>query len=189
MGVVRPDFALEKIMEKRWYFIQAHSSMEKNVERSLHERIARSGMEDLFGRILVPTEEVVEMRNGKRVVAERRLYPGYVLIEMAMTDESWHLVKSTPKVSGFVGGSGNKPRALPPQDVEKVLNLMNGERPRPKVEFVVGQELRVTEGPFADFNAFVEEVNYERNKLRVTVTIFGRSTPVELGFDQVEKIV
>lgn len=176
-------------MEKRWYFIQAHSSMEKNVERSLNERIARSGMDDMFGRVLVPTEEVVEMRNGKRVVAERRLYPGYVLIEMAMTDESWHLVKSTPKVSGFVGGVGNKPRPLPPHDVEKVLSLMSGERPRPKIEFEVGGELRVTEGPFADFNAFVEEVNYERNKLRVAVMIFGRSTPVELGFDQVEKIV
>ena len=176
-------------MEKRWYFIQAHSSMEKNVERSLNERIARSGMDDMFGRVLVPTEEVVEMRNGKRVVAERRLYPGYVLIEMAMTDETWHLVKSTPKVSGFVGGVGNKPRPLPPHDVEKVLSLMSGERPRPNIEFEVGEELRVTEGPFADFNAFVEEVNYERNKLRVAVTIFGRSTPVELGFDQVEKIV
>lgn len=176
-------------MEKRWYFIQVHSSMEKNVERSLNERIARSDMDDMFGRVLVPTEEVVEMRNGKRVVAERRLYPGYVLIEMAMTDETWHLVKSTPKVSGFVGGVGNKPRALPPADVEKILGLMSGERPRPKIEFVVGEELRVTEGPFADFNAFVEEVNYERNKLRVSVTIFGRSTPVELGFDQVEKLV
>ncbi|MFZ1891668.1 MAG: transcription termination/antitermination protein NusG [Formosimonas sp.] len=174
-------------MEKRWYFIQAYSSMEKNVERALIERIARSEMPDLFGRILVPSEEVVEMRNGKRVVVERRLYPGYVLIEMAMTDESWHLVKSTPKVSGFVGGVGNKPHAIPQADVDKVLAHMSGERPRPKVQYEVGEEVRVTEGPFADFNGIVEEVNYERNKMRVSVTIFGRATPVELGFDQVEK--
>ena len=174
-------------MEKRWYFIQAYSSMEKNVERALIERIARSEMPDLFGRILVPSEEVVEMRNGKRVVVEPRLYPGYVMIEMAMTDESWHLVKSTPKVSGFVGGVGNKPHAIPQADVDKVLAHMSGERPRPKVQYEVGEEVRVTEGPFADFNGIVEEVNYERNKMRVSVTIFGRATPVELGFDQVEK--
>jgi transcriptional antiterminator NusG len=174
-------------MEKRWYFIQAYSSMEKNVDRARIERIARSDMPDLFGRILVPSEEVVEMRNGKRVVVERRLYPGYVLIEMAMTDESWHLVKSTPKVSGFVGGVGNKPHAIPQADVDKVLAHMSGERPRPKVQYEVGEEVRVTEGPFADFNGIVEEVNYERNKMRVSVTIFGRATPVELGFDQVEK--
>lgn len=177
------------MMEKRWYFVQVHSSMEKNVERALGERIARSELSDMFGQVLVPTEKVAETRNGKRVETERRLYPGYVLVEMAMTDESWHLVKSTPKVSGFVGGVGNKPRALPQSDVDKVLSLMSGERPRPKIEFTVGEELRVKEGPFADFNAFVEEVNYERNKLKVTVTIFGRSTPVELGFDQVEKMV
>ncbi len=174
-------------MEKRWYFIQVYSGMEKNVERALLERIGRSDLQDLFGQILVPTEEVVEMRNGKRVVVERRLYNGYVLIEMSMTDESWHLVKSTPKVSGFVGGVGNKPHAIPQADVDKVLAHMSGERPRPKVQYEVGEEVRVTEGPFADFNGIVEEVNYERNKMRVSVTIFGRATPVELGFDQVEK--
>ncbi|MGL4768471.1 MAG: transcription termination/antitermination protein NusG [Formosimonas sp.] len=175
-------------MEKRWYFIQVYSGMEKNVERALTERIGRSDLQDLFGRILVPTEEVVEMRNGKRVVVERRLYNGYVLIEMAMTDESWHLVKSTPKVSGFVGGAGNKPHAIPMADVEKILAHAHGDRPRPKIAFEVGEELRVTEGPFADFNGTIEEVNYDKNKLRVSVTIFGRSTPVELSFDQVEKI-
>ncbi|TDR30930.1 transcription termination/antitermination protein NusG [Hydromonas duriensis] len=175
-------------MEKRWYFVQVYSSMEKSVERALNERIARSDLQEQFGRVLVPTEEVVEMRNGKRVVVERRLYSGYVLIEMSMTDESWHLVKSTPKVSGFVGGVGNKPHALPQADVDKILVHMSGERPRPKIEFEVGETLRVTEGPFADFNGVVEEVNYERNKLRVTVTIFGRATPVELAFDQVEKV-
>jgi transcriptional antiterminator NusG len=175
-------------MEKRWYFIQVYSGMEKNVERALLERIGRSDLQDLFGQILVPTEEVVEMRNGKRVVVERRLYNGYVLIEMSMTDESWHLVKSTPKVSGFVGGAGNKPHAIPAADVEKILAHASGERPRPKVAFEVGEEIRVTEGPFADFNGSIEEVNYDKNKLRVSVTIFGRATPVELGFDQVEKI-
>lgn len=175
-------------MDKRWYFVQVYSSMEKSVERALNERIGRSEMQEQFGRVMVPTEEVVEMRNGKRVVVERRLYSGYVLIEMAMTDESWHLVKSTPKVSGFVGGVGNKPHALPQADVDKILAHMNGERPRPKIEFEVGESVRVTEGPFADFNGVIEEVNYDRNKLRVTVTIFGRATPVELGFDQVEKV-
>ena len=175
-------------MEKLWYFIQVYSGMEKNVERALLERIGRSDLQDLFGQILVPTEEVVEMRNGKRVVVERRLYNGYVLIEMSMTDESWHLVKSTPKVSGFVGGAGNKPHAIPTADVEKILAHASGERPRPKVAFEVGEEIRVTEGPFADFNGSIEEVNYDKNKLRVSVTIFGRATPVELGFDQVEKI-
>ena len=176
-------------MEKRWYFIQVYSGMEKHVERALTERILRSDFSDLFGNVLVPTEEVVEMRNGKRVVVERRLYNGYVLIEMAMTDETWHLVKSTPKVSGFVGGAGNKPHAIPNADVEKILAQANGETPRQKIAFEVGEEVRVCEGPFADFNGSIEEVNYERNKLRVSVAIFGRATPVELGFDQVEKIV
>jgi transcriptional antiterminator NusG len=176
-------------MEKRWYFIQVYSGMEKHVERALTERILRSDFSDLFGNVLVPTEEVVEMRNGKRVVVERRLYNGYVLIEMAMTDETWHLVKSTPKVSGFVGGAGNKPHAIPTADVEKILAQANGEAPRQKIAFEVGEEVRVCEGPFADFNGSIEEVNYERNKLRVSVAIFGRATPVELGFDQVEKIV
>ena len=156
----------------------------------MHERIARSGMDDMFGRVLVPTEEVVEMRNGKRVVAERRLYPGYVLIEMAMTDETWHLVKSTPRVSGFIGGKANRPQPISQREVDAILQQVKSgvEKPKPKVEFEVGQQVRVNEGPFADFNGVVDEVNYERNKLRVSVQIFGRETPVELEFSQVEKV-
>ena len=175
-------------MSKRWYVVHAYSGFEKSVMRALTERIQRAGMEDLFGQILVPVEEVVEMRGGQKAISERKFFPGYVLVEMDMNDDTWHLVKSTPKVSGFVGGVGNKPHALPQADVDKILAHMNGERPRPKIEFEVGESVRVTEGPFADFNGVIEEVNYDRNKLRVTVTIFGRATPVELGFDQVEKV-
>ena len=180
---------LAPVGNKRWYVVHAYSGMEKSVMRALTERIARAGMEDKFGRILVPTEEVVEIKNGQKAITERRFFPGYVLVEMEMTDESWHLVKNTNKVTGFVGGKANKPTPISQKEVEKILAQMQEgvEKPRPKTLFEVGEMVRVKEGPFTDFNGNVEEVNYEKSRLRVSVTIFGRATPVELEFGQVEK--
>ncbi|HRK87378.1 transcription termination/antitermination protein NusG [Alcaligenes sp. SDU_A2] len=176
-------------MSKRWYVVHVYSGMEKSVHKALVERIERAELQEAFGRILVPSEEVVEVKNGKKSITERRIYPGYVLVEMALTDETWHLVKSTPRVTGFLGGSGNRPAPISEREVEKILSQMEEgvEKPRPKVLFEVGELVRVKDGPFADFNGNVEEVNYEKSKVRVTVTIFGRATPVELDFDQVEK--
>ena len=173
----------------RWYIVHAYSGMEKAVERNIAERIARSDMQSKFGRILVPSEEVVEMRNGTRRTTERRLFPGYVFVEMVMDDDTWHLVKHTSKVTGFVGGAKNRPAPISEEEVRKIVDQMQEgtEKPRHKVEFMVGELVRVKEGPFADFNGSVEEVNYEKNRLRVSVTIFGRATPVELEFSQVEK--
>ncbi|HHL9478605.1 TPA: transcription termination/antitermination protein NusG [Neisseria meningitidis] len=177
-------------MSKKWYVVQAYSGFEKNVQRILEERIAREEMGDYFGQILVPVEKVVDIRNGRKTISERKSYPGYVLVEMEMTDDSWHLVKSTPRVSGFIGGRANRPTPISQREAEIILQQVQTgiETPKPKVEFEVGQQVRVNEGPFADFNGVVEEVNYERNKLRVSVQIFGRETPVELEFSQVEKI-
>ena len=177
-------------MSKRWYVVHAYSGFEKSVTRALKERIAREEMEDQFGQILVPVEEVVDVKNGQRTISERKFFPGYVLVEMEMTDDTWHLVKSTPKVSGFVGGKGNKPTPISQREVDAIMQQMQQgiEKPKPKVEFEVGERVRVTEGPFVDFNGTVDEVNYERNKLRVSVQIFGRETPVELDFVQVEKV-
>ncbi len=174
---------------KRWYVVHAYSGMEKSVKKALIERVARSGMEHQFGEILVPTEEVVEVKNGTKSVTERRFFPGYVLVEMDMTDESWHLVKNTAKVTGFVGGKANRPTPISQKEVEKIMAQMQEgvEKPRPKTLFEVGEMVRVKEGPFTDFNGNVEEVNYEKSRLRVSVTIFGRATPVELEFGQVEK--
>ena len=174
---------------KRWYVVHAYSGMEKSVRKALVERIARSGMQDQFGEILVPTEEVVEVKNGQKAVTERRFFPGYVLVEMDMTDESWHLVKNTSKVTGFVGGKANRPTPISEKEVQKIMAQMQEgvEKPRPKTLFEVGEMVRVKEGPFTDFNGNVEEVNYEKSRLRVSVTIFGRATPVELEFGQVEK--
>ena len=173
----------------RWYIVHAYSGMEKSVERNIAERIAQSGMSAKFGRILVPTEEVVEIKNGQRKTAERRLFPGYVFVEMAMDDDTWHLIKHTNKVTGFVGGAKNRPAPISEDDVQKIVHQMQegAEKPRHKVEFVVGEYVRVKEGPFTDFNGSVEEVNYEKSKVRVSVTIFGRATPVELEFSQIEK--
>jgi len=175
---------------KRWYVVHAYSGMEKAVERNLRERIDRAGMQDKFGRILVPTEEVVELKKGKKTVSERRFFPGYVLVEMEMADDTWHLVKHTSKVTGFVGGARNRPAPISEAEVMKIVDQMQEgvEKPRPKVEWMVGELVRVKEGPFADFNGAVEDVNYEKSKVRVSVTIFGRSTPVELEFAQVEKV-
>ena len=176
-------------MSKRWYVVHAYSGFEKSVQRALVDRIARSGMQDMFGQILVPVEEVVEMKAGQKSITERKFFPGYVLVEMEMNDETWHLVKSTPKVTGFVGGTATRPTPITEKEVDKIMQQMQEgvEKPRPKVLFEIGEMVRVREGPFTDFHGAVEEVNYEKSRLRVSVTIFGRATPVELEFGQVEK--
>ena len=179
-------------MTKRWYVVQAYSGFEKNVQKTLKERIIREEMGDYFGQILVPVEEVVDIKNGRKTVSERKFFPGYVLVEMEMTDESWHLVKSTPRVPGFIGGTANRPLPISQREVDSIMAQVSGagneKKPKPRVEFEVGQQVRVNEGPFADFNGIVDAVDYERNKLRVSVQIFGRETPVELDFGQVEKL-
>ncbi len=173
----------------RWYVVHAYSGMEKAVERNIQERITRTGMQGKFGRILVPMEEVVEVKNGQKRTTERKFFPGYVLVEMVMDDDTWHLIKHTNKVTGFVGGAKNRPAPISEAEVLKIVNQMQEgtDKPRHKVEFVVGEFVRVKEGPFTDFNGSVEDVNYEKSKVRVSVTIFGRSTPVELEFSQIEK--
>jgi len=173
----------------RWYVVHAYSGFEKSVARNLVERIERAGMKDRFGEILVPVEEVVEMKGGQKKTAERKFFPGYVLVQMEMDDDTWHLVKSTPKVTGFVGGTATKPATISEKEVQSILDQMREgvEKPKPKVLFEVGEVVRVIDGPFTDFNGNVEEVNYDKSKLRVSVMIFGRATPVELGFGQVEK--
>lgn len=177
-------------MTKRWYVVHAYSGFEKSVQRALTERVSRAGLQDKFGQILVPVEEVVEMKSGQKSISERKFFPGYVLVEMEMDDETWHLVKSTPKVTGFVGGTATRPTPIPEAEVAKIMQQVQEgvEKPRPKVLFEVGEMVRVKEGPFTDFHGSVEEVNYEKSRLRVSVTIFGRSTPVELEFSQVEKV-
>jgi len=176
-------------MTMRWYVVHAYSGQEKSIQQALIERIRRSGMADKFGQVLVPTEEVVEMKGGQKALSERRFFPGYILVEMEMTDDTWHLVKSTPKVTGFIGGTAMKPTPISQKEVDNILHQVQEgvEKPRPKVLFEVGESVRVTEGPFADFNGNVEEVNYEKSKIRVSVLIFVRATPVELDFGQVEK--
>ncbi|MBW8371016.1 MAG: transcription termination/antitermination protein NusG [Thiobacillus sp.] len=176
-------------MSMRWYVVHAYSGFEKSVARNLVERIERAGMKDRFGEILVPVEEVVEMKGGQKKTAERKFFPGYVLVQMEMDDDTWHLVKSTPKVTGFVGGTATKPAPISEKEVQSILDQMREgvEKPKPKVLFEVGETVRVIDGPFTDFNGNVEEVNYDKSKLRVSVMIFGRATPVELGFGQVEK--
>lgn len=176
-------------MSMRWYAVQAFSGMEKSVKAGLEERIARSDLKDQFGDILVPVEEVVEMKGGQKTISERRLYPGYVLVQMDMTDESWHLVKSTPRVTSFIGGSAQKPTPIKDKEVEIILQRMDDSKSNPtqKLTFEKGESVRVIDGPFKDFSGSVEEVNYEKSKLRVSVVIFGRATPVELDFSQIEK--
>jgi len=177
-------------MSKRWYVVHAYSGFEKSVARALQDRIQREGMADQFGQILVPVEEVVEMKSGQKNISERKFFPGYVLVEMEMTDETWHMVKNTPKVTGFVGGApGRRPPPITEKEVMAILRqIQEGvEKPKPKVLFEVGEAVRVKDGPFTDFHGNVEDVNYDKSKIRVSVTIFGRSTPVELDFGQVEK--
>ena len=175
-------------MSKRWYVVHVYSGMEKSVHKALIERIERAALQTSFGQILVPSEEVVEVKGGQKSITERRIFPGYVLVEMDLTDETWHLVKNTNRVTGFLGGSGNRPTPISEKEVAKILSQMEEgvEKPRPKILFEVGEMVRVKEGPFADFNGNVEEVNYEKSKVRVSVTIFGRATPVELDFSPVE---
>ncbi len=186
----KPTGAESSTGRMRWYVVHAYSGMEKSVQRALTERIERAAMQDKFGQILVPSEEVVEVKNGHKTVTERRLFPGYVFVEMEMTDDTWHLVKNTNKVTGFIGGKSNKPTPIGPDEVAKIMQQVQEgvEKPRPKVLYEVGEVIRIKEGPFTDFNGNVEEVNYEKSKVRVTVTIFGRATPVDLDFAQVEKV-
>jgi transcriptional antiterminator NusG len=175
--------------KKRWYVVHAYSGYEKYVMTALQERIRVDGLEHKFGEILVPTEEVIELKGGQKRKSERKFFPGYVLVEMVMDEQTWHLVRSTPKVLGFIGGTSDKPAPITPKEADSILQRMHdsSEKPKPKILFEVGEVVRVIDGPFADFNGVVEEVNYEKSRLRVAVLIFGRSTPVELQFDQVEK--
>lgn len=181
---------LERSSEtKRWYVVQAYSGFEKFVKASLEERIRTEGIEDKFDEIIVPTEEVVEMRGGQKRKSQRKFFPGYVLVKMLMDDQTWHLVRKTPKVLGFIGGTSDRPAPITEKEAQNILQRMQegADKPKPKIMFEPGEVVRVTEGPFTDFNGVVEEVNYEKNRLRVAVLIFGRSTPVELEFGQVEK--
>jgi transcription termination/antitermination protein NusG len=176
-------------MSLQWYVVHAYSNYEHKVKTSLEERIRRYGLEDRFGEILVPTEEVVEMREGRKRKSERKFFPGYVLVQMEMDEDTWHLVKEVPKVLGFIGGSSDRPAPISDQEAAAILNRVQEgvDKPRPKVLFEPGEVVRVIDGPFNDFNGVVEHVNYEKNKVRVAVQILGRSTPVELDFGQVEK--
>jgi transcriptional antiterminator NusG len=176
-------------MSKRWYVVHAFSGYEKKVQTALRERIDLAEMQDQFGEILVPTEEVVEMRAGQKRKSERKFFPGYVLVEMELNDDSWHLVKETPRVMGFIGGKADKPAPITQKEADTILQRIedSGEAPKPKTLFEPGEMVRVTDGPFNDFNGVVEEVNYEKSRIQVSVLIFGRSTPVELEFGQVEK--
>ncbi len=176
-------------MALRWYVVHAYSNFENKVKQALEERIKREGLEQYFGKILVPTEEIVEMRMGQQRKSERKFFPGYVLVQMELTDETWHLVKDVPKVLGFIGGTSDHPAPISEKEAMSILNRVEEgvNKPRPKILFEVGEVIRVIDGPFKDFNGVVEEVNYEKNKLKISVLIFGRSTSVELGFGQVEK--
>ena len=175
--------------EKRWYVVHTYSGYEKRVQQSLREHIARKGMESLFDEILVPTEDVVEMKDGKKKTSERKFFPGYVMVRMHMNDETWHLVRRVPKVSGFVGGSGSQPAPVSDKEIDEIMQQMKegAEKPRPKHLYAPGELVRVIDGPFQDFNGVVEDVNVEKSKLRVAISIFGRSTPVELEFSNVTK--
>ncbi len=178
-------------MARQWYVLQSHSQFEQQVKRLLEERIERDSLHDSFGEILIPTEEVVEVKENKKRISERKFFPGYVLVEMEMNETTWHVVKSIAKVSGFVGGTPERPAPIPRTEVETIMRRMQEgiEKPRPKTLFEVGEELRITGGPFADFMGTVEEVNYDKSRLKLSVLIFGRPTPVEIEFGQVEKVV
>jgi transcription termination/antitermination protein NusG len=176
-------------MSQRWYVVQSQSNFENKVKLSLQERISREGLDELFGQILIPTEEVVEMKMGQQRKSERKFFPGYVLVQMELTNESWHLVKDTPKVLGFIGGTSDRPAPITEKEANAILNRVEDSinKPRHKVLFEAGEVVRIIDGPFKDFNGEIEEVLYEKSKLKVAVMIFGRATPVELNFDQVEK--
>lgn len=176
-------------MSKRWYVVHAYSGYEKQVKRSIEERVILAGLQDKFGDILVPTEEVVEMKAGQKRKSERKFFPGYILVEMEMEDVAWYLVRECPKVLGFIGGTADKPAPISDAEARTILNRIEDstEKPKPKTLFEPGEVVRVSDGPFADFNGVVEEVNYDKSRLQVAVLIFGRSTPVELDFSQVSK--
>jgi len=176
-------------MAKRWYIVHAYSNFEKKVAEAIREKAAQQGLEDLFEEILVPTEKVVEVRRGRKVDAERKFFPGYVLVKMEMTNEAFHLIKNTPKVTGFLG-SDQKPMPIPDAEAMRILHQVQEgvERPKPSVSFEIGEQVRVSDGPFASFSGHVEEVDDERARLKVAVSIFGRATPVELEYGQVEKL-
>jgi transcriptional antiterminator NusG len=176
-------------MALRWYVVHAYSGYENQVRKSLEERIKHSGMQDMFGDVLVPTEEVVEMREGQKRKSDRKFFPGYVLVQMDMNDDTWHLVKSVPRVMGFIGGSADRPAPISDREADAILRRVEEgvDKPKPKILFEPGEVVRITDGPFNDFNGVVEEVDYEKSRMRVSVLIFGRSTPVELEFGQVEK--
>ena len=177
-------------MAQRWYVVHAYSGYENKVKKALEEYVERAGIDDLFGEILVPSEEVVEIRDGKKRTSERKFFPGYVLVQMEMTEESWHLVKSVPQVMGFIGGTSDRPAPISQKEVDRILQRVETsiDKPRPKVIYEPGEMVRVIDGPFKEFEAVIEGVDYDKNKLQVSVLIFGRSTPVELEFTQVEKI-
>jgi len=176
-------------MSMRWYVVHAYSGYEARVKQSLEERIERFGLDDKFGEILIPTEEVVEIRDGQKRRSERKFFPGYVLVRMELDDETWHMVKAVPRVLGFIGGTADRPAPISDDEADQILQRVKEgvDKPRPKVLFEAGEVVRVTDGPFNDFNGVVEEVNFDKNRLLVAVQIFGRSTPVELEFSQVEK--
>ena len=176
-------------MDKQWYVIHAYSGYETKVREALIERIERLGMDEFFGEIMVPSEEVVEMKGGQERKTQRKFFPGYVLVNMELNDDSWHLVKDTPRVMGFIGGTKDKPSPIPKEEVQEILDRMEQsvDKPKPKTVFEVGEIVRITDGPFADFTGTVEDVNFDKSRLRVSVSIFGRGTPVELSFTQVEK--
>lgn len=176
-------------MALRWYVVHAYSGYENSVKRSLEDRIARSGLQEMFGQIMVPTEEVVEMREGQKRSTSRKFFPGYVLVQMEMNDDTWHLVKDVPRVMGFIGGTSDRPAPISDKEAQAILDRVQegAEKPKPKVLFEPGEMVRITDGPFNDFSGVVEEVDYEKSRLRVAVLIFGRSTPVDLEFSQVEK--
>ena len=190
MGYSIYDGFEDKLMSLRWYVVHAYSNFENKVKQSLEERIKREGLQEYFGKILVPAEEVVEMKLGQQRKSERKFFPGYVLVQMELNDETWHLVKNVPRVLGFIGCSSDKPSPITDKEAMLILNRVEEgvNKPRPKVLFEVGEVIRIIDGPFKDFNGSIEEVNYEKSKLRVSVLIFGRSTPVELDFGQVEKV-
>ena len=189
MQVDTESSADSSVDDMRWYVVQAYSGFEKRVQQSMQTRIDRSDLKDQFGQVLVPTEDVVELKNGQKRTSERKFFPGYVLVQMAMSEAAWHLVKSVPRVSGFVGGTSAEPVPISEREAQAILQQVveGAEHPRPKYTFAPGEVVRVTDGPFQEFNGTVEDVNFEKSKLRVAVTIFGRSTPVELSFSQVEK--
>ncbi len=176
-------------MSKKWYIVHAYSNFEKKVASAIREQAEISGLSDLFEEILVPTEEVVEVRRGRKINSERKFFPGYVLVKMEMTDEAYHLIKNTPKVSGFLG-SAQKPVAISEEEADRIINQVKEgvERPKPSITFEIGEQVRVADGPFASFNGFVEDVDEERARVKVAVSIFGRATPVELEYGQVEKL-